>query len=51
MNLLRGEPRRQASDWLSSARVHLEIHQISEALAAYATAIGAEAIPVSKNTS
>ena len=51
MNLLRGEPRRQASDWLSSARLHLEIHQISEALATYATAVGAEAIPVSKNTS
>merc|ERR1719511_603572 len=42
MNLLRGEPRRQASDWLSSARTHLEIHQVSEALAAYATAVGAE---------
>ena len=51
MNLLKGEPRRQATDWLSSARVHLEIHQISEVLASYATAIGAESIPVSKNSS
>lgn len=50
MNLLKGEPKRQASDWLSNARLHLEMKQISEALASYATAIGAEACPASKSS-
>ena len=45
MNLLKGEPRRQASDWLANARLHLELQQLCEALASYAHAIGAEAIP------
>lgn len=47
MNLLKGEPRKQASDWLGSARLYLEMQQISEALASYATAVGAEAVPSS----
>jgi len=46
MNLLKGEPRRQASDWLANARLHLELQQSCEALASYAHAIGAEAVPV-----
>lgn len=46
INLLTGEPRRQASDWLVIARLHLELQQSCEALASYAHAIGAEAAPV-----
>jgi mitofilin len=44
MNLLKGEPRRQASGWLKSARLLLEMQQISESLNTYASAIGAEAL-------
>jgi len=47
MNLLSGEPKKQASDWLKSARLHLEVGQLCEALTSYVTAIGAEAIPAS----
>merc|ERR1712083_980410 len=47
MNLLKGEPRRQASGWLKSARQLLEMQQICETLNTYASAIGAEAIPTS----
>ena len=46
MNLLKGESRRQASDWLVNARLYLELQQSCEALASYAHAIGAEAVPV-----
>jgi len=46
LNLLTGEPRRQASDWLVIARLYLELQQSCEALASYAHAIGAEAVPV-----
>ena len=46
VNLLTGEPRRQASDWLVIARLYLELQQSCEALASYAHAIGAEAVPV-----
>jgi len=46
INLLTGEPRRQASDWLVIARLYLELKQSCEALASYAHAIGAEAVPV-----
>lgn len=45
MNLLQGEPRRQASDWLKSARLYLEMGLVCEALTTYATAVGAEAVP------
>ena len=48
MNLLQGEPRRQASDWLKSARIYLEMGLVCEALASYATAIGVEAVPAAK---
>ena len=48
MNLLQGEPRRQASDWLKSARLYLEMGLVCEALASYATAIGVEAVPAAK---
>lgn len=47
MTLLSGEPKKQASDWLKSARLHLEVGQLCEALTSYVTAIGAEAIPAS----
>lgn len=49
MNLLKGEPKRQASDWIEEARLHLATEQICEALASYATAIGAEAVPITMN--
>ena len=45
MNLLKGEPRRQASEWLQKARLYLEIQQSCEALASYAHGVGAEAVP------
>jgi len=48
MNLLKGEPKRQASDWLQSATVYLEMQQLCQALASYASAIGAEARPALK---
>ena len=45
MGLLRGEPRRVASDWMSEARLHLEAKQAAQALLAHATAVGLEALP------
>lgn len=51
MNLLKGEPRRQASDWINGARLHLEMELISEALTTYATAIGVQGVPVAKRSS
>jgi len=45
MSLLRGEPKRAASDWMSEARLHLEAKQASQALLAHAAAVGLEALP------
>ncbi len=49
MNLLKGEPRRQAADWIREARHLLETEQACNALLSYASAIGAEAVPLSKS--
>jgi len=45
MNLLDGEPKRVASDWISEARLHLEARQASQALLAHAAAVGLEVLP------
>ena len=45
MGLLKGEPRRVSSDWLTEARLHLEATQASEALLAHAAVVGLEVLP------
>jgi len=45
MNLLQGEPRKQASDWIDNAILYLEVGLLCETLTSYATAVGAESIP------
>lgn len=48
MNLLTGEPRNQAKDWLKEARLLLETEQACDALIAYAAAVGVEAVPAKR---
>jgi len=43
-NLLSGESRHYASEWLAEARKHLEARQVAAALMAYATTIGIQAL-------
>ena len=45
MRLLKGEPRRVASDWISEARLHIEAKQASQALIAHAASVGMEVLP------
>jgi len=45
MRLLKGEPRRVASDWISEARLHIEAKQASQALIAHAASVGLEVLP------
>jgi len=43
-NLLQGESRHYASEWLAEARKHLEARQVASALIAHATTIGIQAL-------
>ncbi|XP_014666371.1 PREDICTED: MICOS complex subunit Mic60-like [Priapulus caudatus] len=44
MNLLRGEPRRVAEDWMREARLTLETRQVAQLLQAHAASAGVDAL-------
>ena len=45
MTLLKGEPKKVSSDWMSEARLLLETKQVCNALMSHAAAFGLEALP------